>query len=179
MLLPQGARIRSLVRKLRSHMPHCQNVLKKKKERKGQAVSVSSLLEEITTSEATEQHNGEGHSWGAQVAILTLSYQSPDFGHELSASVCSCVKAGVTASFECQLDQTIVPGYFVNIYLYSFIWLHQISVAACRIFSCSTQTLNLHMWESSSMARVPTQAPYIGSKAEAQPLDHQGNHSAL
>ena len=35
---------------------------RKKKERKGQAVSVSSLLEEITTSEAPEQHNGEGHT---------------------------------------------------------------------------------------------------------------------
>ena len=154
-------------------------MFKKKKERKGEAVSVSSLLEEITTSEATEHHNGEGHSWGAQVATLTLSYQSPDFGHELSASVCSCVKASVMLSFKCQLDQTIVPGYFVNIYLYLFIWLHQISVAACRIFSCSMQTLNLYMWEPSSMARVRTHAPYIGSKAESQPLDHQGNRLAI
>ena len=128
-----------------------------REERKGQAVSVSSLLEEITTSEAMEQHNGEGHSWGAQVAILTLSYQSPGLGHELSASVCPCVKAGMMVSFECQLDQTVVPGYFVNICFYLFILLHQISVAACRIFNCRMQTLFLFF--SSTTLLLPTLLP--------------------
>ena len=60
-----------------------------------------------------------------------------------------------------------------SLQILSFIWLHWVSVATCRIFSCGIWTLYLWYVESSSLTGDETQAPCTGS-AESQPLDHQG-----
>ena len=54
--------------------------------------------------------------------------------------------------------------------IYLFIWLHQVFVMACAIFSCGMWTLIGSVWESSSLSRDRTQVPCIGS-TESWPLD--------
>ena len=56
--------------------------------------------------------------------------------------------------------------YFIlNIYLFSFIWLHQVLVAAHRMFDllCGIQDFQLQCVGSSSLTRDQTWAPYIKS----------------
>ena len=51
---------------------------------------------------------------------------------------------------------------FLNIFIYLFIWLHQVFVAACRIFSCGLWTLNCSAWDLVSWPGSEPRAPALG-----------------
>ena len=61
------------------------------------------------------------------------------------------------------------------IFIYLFIWLHQVLVAAGRVLRCGIRTLSCGMHVgSSSLSRERTRAPCVGST-----LRHQGSPSYI
>ena len=45
--------------------------------------------------------------------------------------------------------------------VYLFIWLHQVLVAACRIFSCGMQALSCSMWNLVPRPGIKAQSPAL------------------
>ena len=72
----------------------------------------------------------------------------------------------------------IIYAYYTDVsylFIYLFIWLHWVFVAARGLLSCGMQTLSCGMHVgSSSLTRDQTWAPCIGSM-ESYPLHHQGS----
>ena len=51
--------------------------------------------------------------------------------------------------------------FFFNTFNYLF-WLHQVFIAACRIFSCSMQTLSCGMWDLVPQPVIKLSSPALG-----------------
>ena len=65
------------------------------------------------------------------------------------------------------IDPTSLPSFFKN-FIYGFIWLHQVSVEAWRIFNCGVQTLNCSMWDLVPWLGIEPRPPALG----VQSLNH-------
>ena len=53
--------------------------------------------------------------------------------------------------------------YILKNIFYLFIWLLRVLVAACRLFSCSMQTLSCSMWDLVPRPRIKPRPPALGA----------------
>ena len=74
------------------------------------------------------------------------------------------------------------------LFLHIFIWLQQVLVAACRIFSSRTETLNCGRWHLDPQTRIKPRAPVLRAwslshwtirEVPTLALEEENNHGLL